>query len=79
MIKFDFNCYFRQKSLHIKARSPAFCIDSVSMSKLKKGPILELYLSRWILSIALCIPTAQDFSACKWERARAQQKKFPSS
>ena len=37
---------------------------------------------RWFFSIAMRIPTAQDFrviSAGKWVRARTERKKFPSS
>ena len=43
---------------------------------------LESIILRWFLSIALCIPTAQDFcviSARKLARACTQRKKFPSS
>ena len=47
-----------------------------------KSMQLDNVPKRWLLSIALCIPTAHDFrviSARKLAPARAQLKKFPSS
>ena len=42
----------------------------------------HIWLSRWFLNIALCIPTAHEIRAIslrKLARAHTKQKKFPSS